>query len=142
MFLKTLPLILLCACASTAQLPTAEQPDLARVAQPYVPELQALGISRVISPGNGAMVRLDTAYGSVYVPYPLPAEPLAFVLNIGPEGSARARRRPTVRKKNAYSRRSCPKPSAQRPGTMTSNGCAPILGNDHCGPVSQLINRS
>jgi len=86
MFLKTLPLILLCACASTAQLPTAEQPDLARVAQPYVPELQALGISRVISPGNGAMVRLDTAYGSVYVPYPLPGEPLAFVLNIGLDG--------------------------------------------------------
>ena len=86
MWRKTLPLLLLGACASTAQLPTAEHPELAGAARPYVPELQALGITRVISPGNGAMVRLDTAYGSVYVRYPLPAEPLAFVLNIGPDG--------------------------------------------------------
>ena len=86
MLFKALPVLLLCACASTTELPTAEQPGLARVAQPYVPELQALGVSRVISPGNGAMVRLDTGYGSVYVPYPLAAEPLAFVLNISPDG--------------------------------------------------------
>lgn len=83
---KTLPLILLCACASTAQLPSADQPELARMAQPYIRQLQAVGITRVISPGSGAMVRLETGYGSVYLPYPVAVEPLAFVLDIGPDG--------------------------------------------------------
>ena len=55
------------------------------MAQPYVRQLEAVGITRVISPGSGAMVRLETAYGSVYVRYPA-AEPLAFVLDIGPDG--------------------------------------------------------
>ena len=32
------------------------------------------------------MVRLETAYGSVYVRYPAAAKPLAFVLDIGPDG--------------------------------------------------------
>jgi hypothetical protein len=32
------------------------------------------------------MVRLETGYGAVYVPYPAAAEPLAFVLDVGPEG--------------------------------------------------------
>ena len=85
MLAKTLPLLLLGACASTAQLPTAEQPELAQMAQPYVQQLQAVGITRVISPGNGAMVRLETSYGSVYVRYPALAEPLAFVLDIDPD---------------------------------------------------------
>ena len=83
---KTLPLLLLCACASPAQLPTADQPELAQMAQPYVPQLQAVGITRAISPGSGATVRLDTGYGSVYLPYPVAVEPLAFVLDIGPDG--------------------------------------------------------
>ena len=86
MLAKTLPLLLLCACASTAQLPTADQPELAQMAQPYAQQLQALGITRVISPGSGAMVQLETGYGSVYVRYPTVAEPLAFVLDIGPDG--------------------------------------------------------
>ena len=86
MLARTLPFFLLCACASTAQLPTADQPELARIAQPYARQLQALGITRVISPGNGAMVRLDTGYGAVYVGYPTAAEPMAFVLEIGPDG--------------------------------------------------------
>jgi hypothetical protein len=85
MLAKTLPLLLLCACASTTQRPTADQPELAQMAQPYVQQLEAVGITRVISPGSGAMVRLETAYGSVYVGYPA-VEPLAFVLNIGPDG--------------------------------------------------------
>ena len=86
MLVKPLPLLLLCACASTAQLPTADQPELARLAEPYVRQLQAVGITRVISPGSGAMVQLETGYGPVYVRYPATAEPSAFVLDIGPDG--------------------------------------------------------
>src|SRR5450631_13790 len=86
MIAKTLPLLLLCACASTAQLPMVVQPEFAGIAQPYTQQLQAVGVTRVISPGNGAMVRLETAYGSVYVRYPLASDPLTFVLDIGPDG--------------------------------------------------------
>ena len=56
------------------------------MAQPYAEQLQAVGITRVISPGNGAMVRLETGYGAVYVRYPAAAEPLAFVLDVDPDG--------------------------------------------------------
>ncbi len=56
------------------------------MAQSYAQQLQAVGITRVISPGNGSMVRLETGYGSVYVRYPAVAEPSAFVLDIGPDG--------------------------------------------------------
>jgi hypothetical protein len=89
MLARTLPLhvlFLLGACASTAPLPAADQPELARIAEPYAQQLQAVGITRVISPGRGAMVRLETGYGSVYVRYPAVVEPLAFVLDIGPHG--------------------------------------------------------
>ena len=85
MLAKTLPVFLLCACASTAQLPTADQPELARIAQSYAQQLNAVGITRIVSPGSGAMVRLETGYGAVYVRYPT-AEPLAFVLDIDPDG--------------------------------------------------------
>jgi hypothetical protein len=83
---KTLPLLLLCACASTAPLPATDQPELARAAQPYAGQLQAVGITRVVSPGGGAMVQLETFYGAVYVRYPAAAAPRAFVLDIGPDG--------------------------------------------------------
>ena len=83
---KTLPLFLLCGCASTAQLPTADQPEFAEMAKPYAQQLQAVGVTRVISPGSGAMVQLETGYGSVYVQYPLASDPLTFVLDIGPDG--------------------------------------------------------
>jgi hypothetical protein len=86
MFARSLPLLLLCACASTAQLPTAEQPGFAEIVQPYAQQLQAVGITRVISPGSRAMVQLETGYGSVYVQYPVASDPLAFVLDIGPDG--------------------------------------------------------
>ena len=86
MLAKTLPLLLLCACASTAQLPTADQPEFADMAQSYARQLQAVGITRIISPGSGAAVLLETGYGAVYVRYPAAVEPLAFVLNIGPDG--------------------------------------------------------
>ena len=85
MLAKTLPL-LLGACASTAPLPTADQPEFAQMAQSYAQQLQAVGITRVISPGSRAMVRLETSYGPVYMRYPAVAEPLAFVLDIGPDG--------------------------------------------------------
>ena len=86
MLAKTLPLLVLCGCASTGQLPTTDQPELAQFAQPYARQLQVVGITRVISPGSGAMVRLETGYGSVYVQYPVTVAPLAFVLDIGPAG--------------------------------------------------------
>jgi hypothetical protein len=86
MLAKKLPLLLLSPCASTAQLPTTDQPELAEMARSYVQQLQAVGITRVISPGSRAMVRLDTSYGPVYVQYPAVAKPLAFVLDIGPDG--------------------------------------------------------
>src|SRR5205085_10951307 len=86
MLAKTLPLLLLGACATTAQLPTADQPELAQMAQSYVKQLQAAGITRVISPGNRAMVRLETSYGSVYAGYPEVAEPSAFVLDVASDG--------------------------------------------------------
>lgn len=85
MLAKTLPVFLLGACASTAPLPTADQPGLAQIAQPYAQQLNAVGITRVVSPGSGAMVRLETGYGAVYVRYPAAAEPLAFVLDIDPD---------------------------------------------------------
>jgi len=83
---KALPLLLLSACASTAQLPTTDQPELAEIARPYAQQLQAVGITRMISPGSGAKVLLETGYGAVYVAYPAGAEPFAFVLDIGPDG--------------------------------------------------------
>jgi hypothetical protein len=86
MLSKTLPLLLLCACASTARLPTADQPELAAMAKSYAQQLHAVGVTRVISPGSGSMVQLETGYGSVYVQYPLASDPLTFVLDIGPEG--------------------------------------------------------
>jgi hypothetical protein len=85
MLAKALPLFL-CACASTAQLATVDQPELAAIAQPYAQQLQEVGITRVISPGNGAMVLLETGYGPVYVRYPMAAGPLAFVLEVSPDG--------------------------------------------------------
>jgi hypothetical protein len=56
------------------------------MAQSYAQQLQTVGIIRVISPGSGAMVRLETGYGAVYVRYPAGVQPLAFVLDIGPDG--------------------------------------------------------
>ena len=85
MLAKTLP-VLLCACASSTQLPTANQPEFAEMAQSYARELQAVGVTRVVSPGSGAAVLLETEYGAVYLGYPAAVEPLAFVLNIGPGG--------------------------------------------------------
>lgn len=84
MFAKTLPLLLLCACATTP-LPAPDQPALARLALPYADQLRSVGIKRVSSPGGGAMVRLQTFYGAVYVRYPAGVQPMAFVLDIGPE---------------------------------------------------------
>ena len=86
MLARLLPLLLLCACVATAPVAMTDQPELAQIAQPYAQQLQAVGITRVISPGSGAMVRLETCYGAVYVRYPAAADPSAFVLDIGPDG--------------------------------------------------------
>lgn len=85
MLAKTLPVLALCACATTNPLPRTDHPGLAQVAQSYAPQLRAVGITRVVSPGAGAPVRLDTGYGPVYVRYPTGVEPLAFVLDIEPD---------------------------------------------------------
>ena len=86
MLTKTLPLLVLCGCASTSQLFMADQPEFAEMAKPYARQLQAVGITRVISPGSRSMVQLETGYGSVYVRYPSASDPLAFVLDVGPDG--------------------------------------------------------
>ena len=83
MLAKTLPLLLLCACAATLPTPAASQAGTMR-------QLQAVGISRVISPGDGAMVRLETGYGPVYVRYPASVAPAAFVVDVD-AGGAQAR---------------------------------------------------
>jgi hypothetical protein len=86
MLSRTFACLLLGACGSTAELPAADQPELARMAEPYAQQLRAVGITRVISPGSGAMLRLETGYGPVFVRYPAAAPPLAFVLELGPAG--------------------------------------------------------
>lgn len=82
-------LALLGACASTQPLRAPEQPALAALAMPYAPDLRALGITRLVSPGGGALVRLETAWGAVYVPFPRDVPPVAFELEID-EGGVRA----------------------------------------------------
>src|SRR6266496_2933800 len=86
MLARLLPLVLLCACASTAPLPVAEQPELSQLAMPYAQQLRAVGITRVVSTGSGAMVRLETLSGPVYIGYPRDVPPLAFALDVDPEG--------------------------------------------------------
>jgi len=89
---KTLPLLLLGACAST-QVSFVDQPELAEMARSYAPQLQAVGITLIISRGSGAAVLLETGYGAVYVRYPATLETRAFDLTIGPDGvHARAER--------------------------------------------------
>lgn len=84
MLAKALPLLLLCACASTPEVPGSNQPELSSLAQPYAQQLRAAGITRVASPGNGADVRVETGYGFIYQRYPTGIAPLAFTLDIGP----------------------------------------------------------
>jgi hypothetical protein len=86
MILRLIPIVLLCACAAQAPLPTAERPELAQAALPYAQPLRDVGITRVISPGNGAMVQLETLSGPVYVRYPQDLPPTAFVLDVTPDG--------------------------------------------------------
>lgn len=85
MLARLLPLLVLCACATTSPLSAPEQPALARLAAPYAGQLRQIGITRLTSPGNGAMVRVDTFYGAVYVKYPLGVDTRAFMLEIGPD---------------------------------------------------------
>jgi len=86
MLARLLPLLLLCACASAAHFPEIEQPELSQLAKPYAQQLRAVGITRVVSAGSGAMVRLETLSGPVYIRYPHDVSPFAFVLEVDPEG--------------------------------------------------------
>jgi hypothetical protein len=88
MFARTLSLLLLvtlCACAPTAPVTMPDQPELVQAVLPYVDSFRALGITRITSPGNGAMLRLETGYGDVYVRYPAGMQPMAFVVDIAPK---------------------------------------------------------
>ena len=87
MFARTLFLLLLftlCACAPTAPVTMPDQPELVQAVQPYADSFRALGITSVTSPGGGAMLRLETGYGDVYVRYPAGIQPMAFVVDIDP----------------------------------------------------------
>ena len=130
MLARTLPFMLLCACASTAQLPTADQPELAELARPYAQQLQAVGITRVISPGSGAPVLLETGYGAVYIPYPAAVEPLAFVLDIGPEGLHGAATTFDRAKDLQMLAALLPEACGRRTPTIGWGTCAPIHGTD------------
>lgn len=89
LFVKFAAIVALCACASTQQFSAPEQPALAALAMPYAADLRALGITHLVSPGGGAMVRLETKWGAVYVPYPRDVPPVAFELQVD-ERSLRA----------------------------------------------------
>jgi hypothetical protein len=73
----------LAACATVPEPAMSPQPGLAAVAAPYAGALHGVGVERVVSPGRGAMVRLDTHYGAVYVRYPGGVPPLAFEVDLG-----------------------------------------------------------
>ena len=80
-------LLLLGACASTALPLLPDQPAVAQAVEPYAGSFRALGITRISSPGGGAMLRMETGYGDVYVRYPTAAPPLAFVMDIDATGA-------------------------------------------------------
>jgi len=86
MLAKTAPLLFLCACVGAPPLPGPSQPELAQVAQPYARDLQTAGITRLVAPGGGASVRLETLSGPVYIKYPAGVPSLAFELDIDPDG--------------------------------------------------------
>jgi len=86
MLARYLPLLVLCACASAQPTSTTPQPELAREAQPYANELRAVGITRLEVTAGGAMVRLETLSGPVYVPYPKDVPAIGFVLDVDPVG--------------------------------------------------------
>ena len=82
---KTLPLLLLCACASTAELPTPDQPELAG----WPSLCPAVASSGHHPCGLAGEWRHGTARDRLRVgigPYPAVPEPSAFVLDIGPDG--------------------------------------------------------
>ena len=86
MLAKTLPLVVLCACVSAPPPLAPVQPELAQLAQPYARDLWAVGITRLVATGSGALVQLETLSGPVYVRYPQDAPSIAFVLDIDREG--------------------------------------------------------
>jgi hypothetical protein len=83
---RTLPrlalLLLLCACATAPIGDAPAQPELAALAAPYAADLRAAGVTRLVSRGSQAMVRLETRSGPVYVRYPPGAPSVAFAIDI------------------------------------------------------------
>jgi hypothetical protein len=84
--LGLLLLFALCACATTAPVTMPDQPGFVSVAQPYADSFRSLGITSVTSPGSGAMLRLETGYGDVFIRYPAGIQPMAFVVDIDAKG--------------------------------------------------------
>ena len=86
-YLSLLALLLAFRASAWAQpAPLLPQPELSQQAQRYANELRAVGITRLEAPGSGAMVRLRTLSGPVYVPYPKDVPGIAFVLEVDPDG--------------------------------------------------------
>jgi len=130
MILRLIPIVLLCACAAQAPLPTAERPELAQAALPYAQPLRDVGITRVISPGNGAMVQLETLSGPVYVRYPQDPRPRLLYWMSRRMGSLRPPHRSIARVMCRCWRRFCPQPSARPRPTTSCSGCAQIPGTE------------
>jgi hypothetical protein len=78
--------VVLIGCASAPEVPMRPQPGLAAAAMPYADALRSVGIVRIRSPGRGAMVRLDTYYGAVYLAYPAGVPARSFVVELGDAG--------------------------------------------------------
>jgi hypothetical protein len=71
----------LASCVTTPT-ETIEQPDLAALAQPYAARLQAVGVSRIETPGVGGaqFVSVQTPYGYFDIRYREGMAPAPFVL--------------------------------------------------------------
>ena len=76
----------LAACATAPAPPMHAEPRLATLAASYADALRSVGITRILSPGNGALVRLDTFYNAVYIRYPAGMAPRAFELDVADDG--------------------------------------------------------
>jgi hypothetical protein len=62
--------LLLGACTAVGPLAAPERADLERAVEPYASRMRAVGITRVVTQHDSAMVRLDTLSGAVYTAYP------------------------------------------------------------------------
>jgi len=62
--------LLLGACTAVGPVAAPERADLERAVEPFAGRMRAVGITRVITRRDSAVVRLDTLSGAVYSAYP------------------------------------------------------------------------